>query len=76
VSAGDKVRQVRKARRQPRDDAVWSCGADYLISVTGKQIVVDRSRNFAEITKAIFSTDMDTLTLNVEKRPVGIITLA
>ena len=48
----------------------------FLISVTGTQMVVDRSRNFAEITKAMFSTDMDTLTLNVEKRRVGIITLA
>lgn len=48
----------------------------FLISVTGTQRVVDRSRNFAEITKAMFSTDMDTLTLNVEKRRVGIITLA
>ena len=48
----------------------------FLISVTGKQMVVDRSRNFAEITKAMFSTDMDTLTLNVEERRVGIITLA
>ena len=48
----------------------------FLISVTGTQMVVDRLRNFAEITKAMFSTDMDTLTLNVEKRRVGIITLA
>lgn len=48
----------------------------FLISVTGTKMVGDRSRNFAEITKAMFSTDMDTLTLNVEKRRVGIITLA
>ena len=48
----------------------------FLISITGKQMVVDRSRNFTEITKAMFSTDRDTLTLNVEKRRVGIITLA
>lgn len=47
----------------------------FLISLTGKQMAVDRSRNFAEITKAMFSTDMDTLTLNVEERCVGIITL-
>ena len=48
----------------------------FLISVTGKKMVVDRSRNFAEITKAMFSTDMDTLTFNVEERRVGNITLA
>lgn len=48
----------------------------FLISVTGKKMVAYRSRNFAEITKAMFSTDVDTLTLNVEERRVGNITLA
>ena len=48
----------------------------FLISVNdGEETVVNRSRNIAEITKAMFSTDMDTLTLNVEERRVGMITL-
>jgi hypothetical protein len=48
----------------------------FLISVNdGEEAVVNRSRNIAEITKAMFSTDMDTLTLNVEERRVGMITL-
>ena len=48
----------------------------FLISVTGQQMIVNRSRNFAEITKAVFSTDVDTLTLNVEEWRVGIVTLS
>jgi hypothetical protein len=48
----------------------------FLISVTGQKMIVNQSRNFAEITKAMFSTDVDTLTLNVEERRVGIVTLA
>ena len=48
----------------------------FLISVNdGEETVVNRSRNISEITKAMFSTDMDTLTLNVEERRVGMITL-
>ena len=48
----------------------------FLISVNdGAEKVVNRSRNIAEITKAMFSTDMNTLTLNVEERRVGMITL-
>ena len=44
--------------------------------VTGQQMIVNRSRNFAEITKAMFSADVDTLTFNVEEWRVGIVTLS
>jgi hypothetical protein len=48
----------------------------FLISVNDlAETVVNRSRNIPEITKAMFSTNMDTLTLNVEERRVGMITL-
>ena len=48
----------------------------FLISVNDwAETGVNRSRNISEITKAMFSTDMDTLTLNVEERRVGMITL-
>jgi hypothetical protein len=48
----------------------------FLISINnGEQTVVNRSRNGAEIIKAMFRTDMDTLTLNIEERRVGTITL-
>ena len=47
----------------------------FLISVTGKRMCCRPITDFAEITKAMFSTDMDTLTLNVEERRVGIIKL-
>ncbi|WP_439923171.1 hypothetical protein [Nitrobacter sp. JJSN] len=48
----------------------------FLISVNdGEDTIVNRSRNIAEIIKAMFRTDMDTLTLNVEERRVGMITL-
>lgn len=41
----------------------------------GEKTIVNRSRNSAEIIKAMFHTEMDTLTLNVEERRVGFITL-
>ena len=41
----------------------------------GGKTIVNRSRNGAEIIKAMFRTNMDTLTLNVEERRVGMITL-
>jgi hypothetical protein len=48
----------------------------FLISVNhGEEMIVDRSRNIAEIIKAMFRTNIDTLTLNVEERRVGMITL-
>jgi hypothetical protein len=48
----------------------------FQISISsGDKTVVSRSRNSAEIIKAMFHTDMDTLTLNVEERRVGIVTL-
>ena len=48
----------------------------FLISVNdGGKTIVNRSRNGAEIIKAMFRTNMDTLTLNVEERRVGMITL-
>jgi hypothetical protein len=42
---------------------------------SGEKTIVNRSRNSAEIIKAMFHADMDTLTLNVEEQRVGIITL-
>jgi hypothetical protein len=48
---------------------------DFLISVND-ETAVNRSRNIPEITNAMFSADMDTLTLNVEERRVGMITLS
>ena len=42
----------------------------FLISVTGTQMVVGPITKFAEITKAMFSTNMDTL--NTECRKTGI----
>jgi hypothetical protein len=48
----------------------------FLISVNHREeMIVDRSRNIAEIIKAMFRTNVDTLTLNVEERRVGMITL-
>jgi hypothetical protein len=48
----------------------------FLISVNDwAETGVNRSRNIPEITKAMFSTHMDTLTLNVEEKRVGMITL-
>ena len=48
----------------------------FLISVNDwAETGVNRSRNISEITKAMFSTHMDTLTLNVEEKRVGMITL-
>jgi hypothetical protein len=48
----------------------------FLITVSdGGKTIVNRSRNGAEIIKAMFRTNMDTLTLNVEERRVGMITL-
>ena len=48
----------------------------FLISVNDRgKTIVNRSRNGAEIIKAMFRTNMDTLTLNVEERRVGMITL-
>lgn len=48
----------------------------FLISVNdGGNTIVNRSRNGAEIIKAMFRTNKDTLTLNVEERRVGMITL-
>ena len=48
----------------------------FLISINkGEKTIVNRSRNCGEIINAMFRTDMDTLTLNVEERRVGIITL-
>lgn len=48
----------------------------FLISLNrGEKTIVNRSRNCGEIINAIFYTGMDTLTLNVEERRVGIITL-
>ena len=48
----------------------------FLISINdGEKTIVNRSRNSAEIIKAMFHTDVDTLTLNVEERRVGIIIL-
>jgi hypothetical protein len=48
----------------------------FLISVNNwAETVVNRSRNIPEITKAMFSTHMDTLTLSVEEKRVGMITL-
>jgi hypothetical protein len=48
----------------------------FLISVNDwAETGVSRSRNIPEITKAMFSTHMDTLTLNVEEKCVGMITL-
>jgi hypothetical protein len=48
----------------------------FLISINhGEKMTVDRSRNSVEIIKAMFYTHTDTLTLNVEERRVGFITL-
>ncbi|ABE62002.1 hypothetical protein Nham_1157 [Nitrobacter hamburgensis X14] len=47
----------------------------FLISVNDGEETINRSRNIAEIIKAMFRTNMDTLTLNVEERRVGMITL-
>lgn len=48
----------------------------FLISINhGEKTIVNRSRNSNEIIEAMFHADMDTLTLNVEERRVGIITL-
>jgi hypothetical protein len=48
----------------------------FLISVNEREeMIVNRSRNVAEIIKAMFRTNIDTLTLNVEERCVGMITL-
>jgi hypothetical protein len=47
----------------------------FLISVND-ETAVNRSRNIPEITRAMFSADIDTLTLNVEERRVGMITLS
>jgi hypothetical protein len=40
----------------------------------GEETIIKRSR-ITEIIKAMFRTNMDTLTLNVEERRVGMITL-
>ena len=47
----------------------------FLISVNNGKETINRSRNIAAIIKAMFRTNMDTLTLNVEERRVGMITL-
>jgi hypothetical protein len=48
----------------------------FIISISnGGKMVVNRSRNSSEIINAMFHTEMDTLTLNVEERRVGFITL-
>ncbi len=46
----------------------------FLISVN-EETAVNRSRNVPEIIEAMFNTHMDTLTLNVEEKRVGMITL-
>jgi hypothetical protein len=40
-----------------------------------EKTIVDQSRNSGEIINAMFHAEMDTLTLNVEERRVGFITL-
>jgi hypothetical protein len=48
----------------------------FIISINnGDETVVDQSRNSGEIINAMFRAEMDTLTLNVEERRVGFITL-
>jgi hypothetical protein len=48
----------------------------FIISINnGKETIVNRSRNSGEIINAMFHTETDTLTLNVEERRVGFITL-
>jgi hypothetical protein len=47
----------------------------FLISVNDGKETINRSRNIAEIIEAMFRANMDTLTLNVEERRVGTITL-
>ena len=40
-----------------------------------EETIINPSRNISAITEAMFRSDTDTLTLNVEERHVGIITL-
>jgi hypothetical protein len=48
----------------------------FIISINnGDEMIVDQSRNSGEIISAMFHAEMDTLTLNVEERRVGFITL-
>ena len=48
----------------------------FIISINnGDETIVDQSRNSSEIIHAMFRAEMDTLTLNVEERRVGFITL-
>ena len=48
----------------------------FLVSVNdGEKTIINPSRSISEITKAMFRTNMDTLTLNVEETHVGTITL-
>ena len=52
--------------------AVTAVAIDQSDGTEGEETIINPSRSISEITKAMFRTNMDRLTLNVEERHVGL----